>query len=160
LITDDTTFLGSRYVNGGEVHASGLEFEGQLRINSRAQAHFSYALQRAIDQDTDDELPNSPRHIAKGRISFPAPWRGASIAVEGHYKSSRQTILGSRLGSAGIVNVTVTQPLGRSWELMFTARNLFDMTYDDPVSSAHLQEAIAQNGRTARIGLTWKFWRP
>jgi hypothetical protein len=43
---------------------------------------------------------------------------------------------------------------------MLTARNLFDMTYDDPVSSAHRQEAIAQNGRTARIGLTWKFWQP
>ena len=28
LVPDDTTFLGARYVNAGEVHASGVEFEG------------------------------------------------------------------------------------------------------------------------------------
>ena len=36
-------------------------------------------------------------------------------------------------------------------------RNIFDTKYSDPVSEQHLQEAVEQNGRTARIGLTWKF---
>jgi outer membrane receptor for ferrienterochelin and colicins len=160
LVADDTTFLGARYVNAGEVHASGLEFEGQLRIASNAQAHFSYSLQRTEDQDTQTELPNSPRHMAKGRVSFPGPSRGSSIGVEGLFMSSRQTVLGSRLSAAGTVNLTATQPLGRSWELSVSARNLFDVTYADPASSAHQQDAITRNGRTARIGLTWKFWKP
>ena len=160
LVGDDTTFLQSRYVNAGEVHASGLEFEGQLRITNRAQAHFSYALQRAIDQESDAELSNSPRHIARGRISFPGPWRGSLIGVEGLYKSSRLTRGRSRLDGVGLVNLTVTQALGRSWDLTLTSRNLFNATYVEPVSDAHRQEAITQNGRTARIGLTWKFWQP
>jgi outer membrane receptor protein involved in Fe transport len=40
------------------------------------------------------------------------------------------------------------------------AQNFFDRKYFDPVSPQHAQDSIAQNGRTARIALTWKFWRP
>jgi outer membrane receptor protein involved in Fe transport len=98
--------------------------------------------------------------MVKGRLSLPGPSRGSSIGIEGLFMSSRLTLLGSRLSAAGTVNLTATQPLGRSWHLMLSARNLFDATYADPVSSSHRQDAITQNGRVARIGLTWKFWRP
>jgi hypothetical protein len=33
-----------------------------------------------------------------------------------------------------------------------------DAQYLDPVSSRHRQDAIAQNGRTGRIGLRWMLW--
>jgi outer membrane receptor protein involved in Fe transport len=56
-------------------------------------------------------------------------------------------------------NVTMVQPLGRAWELTGGIRNLFDNKYLDPVSDQHVQEAVPQNGRTARIGLTWKLGR-
>jgi iron complex outermembrane receptor protein len=158
-VGDDSTFLGSRFVNAGEVQASGIELEGQLRISSSAQGHFSYALQRTEDQVTLAELPNSPRHMVKGRISSAGPWRGFLIAVEGLFMSSRLTLLGTRLSSSATLNVTATQALGGSWELSASARNLFDATYADPASSSHRQDAIAQNGRTARLGLTWKFWK-
>jgi outer membrane receptor protein involved in Fe transport len=36
--------------------------------------------------------------------------------------------------------------------------NLFDTYYEDPASSQHVQEAIPQNGRTARVGLRLKLW--
>ena len=36
-------------------------------------------------------------------------------------------------------------------------RNLFDARYVDPASSAHVQDVIPQNGRTARIGLRYSF---
>jgi outer membrane receptor for ferrienterochelin and colicins len=158
LVADDTTLLGGRYVNAGEVQAAGFELEGQLRLSGNAQAHFSYAVQRTEDQDTQAELPNSPRHMAKGRVGLAGPWRGSSIGVEALLMSSRQTLLGSRLSPTGTVNVTARQPIGRSWELVVSARNLLNATYADPVSSSHRQDAIEQNGRTARIGLTWKFW--
>jgi hypothetical protein len=35
-------------------------------------------------------------------------------------------------------------------------RNIFDNRYADPVSLGHAQDSIAQNGRTARIGLRWR----
>jgi outer membrane receptor protein involved in Fe transport len=56
------------------------------------------------------------------------------------------------------VNVTLRQPLGPSWELFGGVRNLFDAQYADPASSQHRQNTIAQNGRTARIGIRWTLW--
>ena len=48
------------------------------------------------------------------------------------------------------------QPIGSSLELVGTFRNLFNVQYADPVSDAHLQDSIPQNGRTFRIGLNVK----
>jgi iron complex outermembrane receptor protein len=157
-VSDPTTFLGTTFVNQGEVRAYGLELESQMRLNGGWQALMSYAIQRNEDRDTQAELPNSPRHIAKARLSVPGPAAGSFLAVEGQFLSSRQTLSGSRVPNATTVNVTWTQPVGRSWELFGDLRNVFDAAYSDPVSSQHLQDAIPQNGRTARIGLRWKLW--
>ncbi len=87
------------------------------------------------------------------------------MSIEGQYLSSRATLarpgrdgsmVAGRVSAAATANVTVVQPLGRTWELTGGIRNLFDSKYDDPVSDQHVQDAVEQNGRTARIGLTWK----
>jgi iron complex outermembrane receptor protein len=126
----------------------------------------SYAIQRAADHETGEELPNSPRHMAKGRISLPGPIRRSFISVEALYLSSRTTfprpetgngLYTGKVGAAATANVNVVQPLGRDWEIRGGIRNLFDTKYLDPVSEQHLQEAVEQNGRTAHIGLTWTF---
>jgi iron complex outermembrane receptor protein len=163
---DDSTFLGATFVNQGEVRAKGLEMEAQLRLRGESRALVSYALQSAVDQQTEEELPNSPRHVAKGRISLPGPAARSFVSFEAQYLSSRATlprpnlggfVFATRVPHAATVNVTVVQPLGRDWELTGGLRNLFDAKYADPVSDQHVQAAIQQNGRTARIGLTWKF---
>lgn len=41
-----------------------------------------------------------------------------------------------------------------------SVRNLFDAQFADPASDEHAVDAIQQNGRTARIGIRWKFWTP
>jgi outer membrane receptor protein involved in Fe transport len=163
---DDSTFLGATFVNQGEVRAKGLEMEAQLRLRGESRALVSYALQSAVDQQTEEELPNSPRHVAKGRISLPGPAARSFVSFEAQYLSSRATlprpnlggfVFATRVPHAATVNVTVVQPLGRDWELTGGLRNLFNAKYADPVSDQHVQAAIQQNGRTARIGLTWKF---
>jgi outer membrane receptor for ferrienterochelin and colicins len=156
LTPDPSTFFGTTYVNEGEVRARGLELEGQMRLWRGWQASGSYALQRAIDRDTRLELPNSPRHMLKGRLSIPAFGPGSYVALEGVYLGERQTLARRTVSPAGTVNATLTQPIGRSWELFATVRNLFDVAYSDPASSQHVQDVIPQNGRTARIGLRWK----
>ena len=158
LIPDDSTFLGVSFVNQGEVRAKGLELEAQMRLRGESRALVSYALQSAVDQETQAELPNSPRHVAKARISLPGPTPRSFVSVEGQYLSSRKTLAGATVSAAATVNVTMIQPLGRSWELFGGVRNIFDARDLDPVSSPHGQDAIAQNGRTARIGLRWKLW--
>src|SRR6185295_4565684 len=107
----------------------------QMRIRGESRALVTYALQSAVDQITHDELPNSPRHMLKARISVPI--RRSFVSVEEQYLSSRNTLSGSHVGAAAIVNVTVVQPLARSWELFGTIRNLFDVDYADPASSSH-----------------------
>jgi iron complex outermembrane receptor protein len=156
LTADPSTFFGTTYVNEGEVRARGLELEGQMRLWRGWQASGSYALQRAIDRESRLELPNSPRHMLKGRLSIPAFGAGSYVAIEGQYLGERRTLAGRTVGAAGTMNATLTQPVGRSWELFATVRNLFDVAYSDPASSQHVQDVIPQNGRTARIGLRWK----
>jgi outer membrane receptor for ferrienterochelin and colicins len=158
--SDDSTLVGISFVNEGQVRAKGLEFEAQMRMKGEAQALVSYALQNAVDQQTGIGLANSPRHVAKGRISLPGPTRESFVSVEGQYLSSRTTIGGPPVSDAVIVNVHIIQPLGTSWELSGGVRNIFGARYSDPVSQQHRQDAIEQNGRTARIGLVWKFWQP
>jgi outer membrane receptor protein involved in Fe transport len=152
--------LAVSFVNQGQVRAKGLELEAQMRLPRESRVLASYALQSAVDQQTDLELPNSPRHVAKARLSVPLFSPGSSLAFEAQYLSGRATLVGTTVPGATTLNVHVVQPLSRSWEIIGGVRNIFDNEYLDPVSGQHLQDAIPQNGRTARIGLRWKFWTP
>jgi outer membrane receptor for ferrienterochelin and colicins len=155
--TDDpTAFLGVTYVNQGEVRAHGLELEAQMRLWGGAEGHASYALQDATDHATGVTLTNSPRQMSKARVSAPLFGIGSSVAIEVLGIGSRRTVAGDRVSAATTANVTVIKPLGRSFELLGTVRNLFDLDYSVPVSDEHLQDTVPQNGRTFRIGLRWK----
>lgn len=158
VVPDPAAFLGVSFVNQGEVRAQGLELEAQMRLRGRSQALISYGLQHAEDQDTETVLPNSPRHMLKSRVSIPGPLARSTVALEGHYLSSRLTPVGTQVGRKLTFNLHVVQPLGRTWELFGGLHNLLDAEYSDPASSQHLQDAIPQNGRTARIGLRWNLW--
>ena len=140
-----------------------------MRLRGESRALVSYALQSAIDQQTHEGLPNSPHHVVKARLSVPGPTPHSFVSLEGQFLSSRATLVRAdradgytflpRVPGAATLNLSIVQPLGRSWELFGSVRNLFNNEYLDPVSGQHEQEAIAQNGRTARIGLTWKLWK-
>ena len=159
-IVDQAAFLGVSFVNQGQVRAKGLELEAQMRLKGDSRALVSYALQSAVDQQTELGLANTPRHIAKARISMRGLTRESSVSIEGRYLSSRTTLAGPPVSGAASVNLHLVQPLGRSWELAGGVRNVFGTAYLDPVSDQHRQHAIEQNGRTARIGFNWKLWQP
>ncbi len=159
-IPDASTLTGLSHVNEGEVRAKGLELEAQMRLKGESRALISYALQNALNQETRAELPNSPHHLAKARVSVPGPTPRSFVSVEAQYLSSRNTLLGPRVSAAATVNVTLIQPVGRSWEITGNVRNIFDTEYADPASSYQRQDAIPQNGRTARIGLRLSVWTP
>jgi iron complex outermembrane receptor protein len=56
-----------------------------------------------------------------------------------------------------LTNVTVLAPLGPSLEFTASLHNLFNVSYSDPASEQHWEDAIPQNGRTFRVSLTWKY---
>ena len=153
---DPDAFLGVTYVNEGEVRAKGLELEAQMRLWRGAEGHMSYALQNATDQATGATSVNSPRQMAKARVSAPLFGPGSSLAIEVLGIGGRQTVAGNELGAATTANLTVIKPLGRSLELVGTVRNLFGLDYAVPASDEHLQDTIPQNGRTFRVGLRVK----
>ena len=148
-------FLAVTYVNEGHVRAKGLELEAQMRLWRGAEAHASYALQDATDDATGMELTNSPRQMLKGRLST-ALFGNATLGIEMVGISSRLAVTGARVGAATTGNLTATMPLGRSFEVLATVRNVFDLNYAVPASDEHLQDVIPQNGRTFRVGLRMK----
>ena len=157
LIPDPTAFLGgSTYANEGEVRAKGLEFEAQFNGKGRLEGMLSYAVQKVTEAQGGGTLPNSPEHMLKVRGSVPLSTRGSSIAMETITIGPRMTLNGTTVPTATTANLTVVQPLNASFELFGTIRNLFDLAYADPASSALVQNVIYQNGRTFQVGLRWK----
>lgn len=159
-LTDDPSaaLAGTTFVNEGHVSAHGLELEAQMRLKGQLHGLMSYALQDVKDLDTGAALVNSPRQMAKFRMSAPFPTAASSLSLEALFLGSRKTIMGEKLDSAVTANLTMIHPVSRSVEVVGSIRNLLNELYADPVSDAHVQDSIPQNGRTLRIGLRWKLW--
>jgi len=158
LITLSVLDAGSRtgfgFFNDGTLRARGLEGEVEVRSRQGLQLVGSYALQRAEDQ-TGEALTNSPREMAKLRLTLPGPLAQSTGAFEIQYLAPRRTVAGTTVAAAAVANVTFTKRINRAFELVGTVRNLFDAQYADPASDEHSTDAIQQNGRTARIGVRW-----
>jgi iron complex outermembrane receptor protein len=157
LVNPDDAF-GFAFFNDGTLRAKGFEAEAEVRSKRGLQVLGSYSLQRAEDQ-TSAPLTNSPRQMAKLRLSAPGPFRSIG-AFEIQYLAERRTLAGTTVAAATVANVTFTKRVNSAFELVGSVRNLFDAQYADPASDEHAVDAIQQNGRTARIGIRWKFWTP
>jgi iron complex outermembrane receptor protein len=150
----DATLDTFGFSNAGTIRSRGLELEGEVRTKHGLQLLASTALQR-----TDDEggarLSNSPARMATVRVGAPGPLRDMTSAVELQYLGARDTLLGTTLRASTLVHVTFTARLTRDLELVGTIRNLFGHEHFAAASAEHFQDAILQNGRTARVGLRW-----
>lgn len=144
--------------NEGRVLARGLELEAEYR-SAGVQFLGSYAVQRTRSRDTDEELTNSPRHVAKLRFGTEGLTIGSTFAAELQAVSARGTIQGDRVAGYRVVNVNYVQPVDERLALTVTIRNLFDAAYADPASAEHRQSAIPQDGRTVYLGVRWN-WTP
>jgi iron complex outermembrane receptor protein len=153
LISDDEDVL--HYTNGGRVLARGLEFEGEFRNPHGVQALVSYAVQRARDRDSGAELVNSPRHLAKARLSITGPTRASTIAFEMQAMSRRLLIGGGTAAAHAVAHLNYVQPVGPDLTIVAAIRNLFGSDYADPASEEHVQLTIPQDGRAFRVGVQW-----
>jgi iron complex outermembrane receptor protein len=156
LVTPNALVDTFAFRNDGTVRARGVEGEVEVRAQ-RLQVLGSVALQRAMDE-AGATLTNSPREMAKLRLSAPGPFAGSTAAVEVEHLSARRTLAATTGSAATIANLTVNARLAGAFELVGTVRNLFNQRYADPASDEQLPDAIQQNGRTARLGLRWNLW--
>ncbi|GAB6084343.1 catecholate siderophore receptor CirA [Desulfuromonas carbonis] len=144
--------------NLDKVEARGLELELEGRLNGGWEGRGSYTLQRAEDQRSGETLSNAPRHLVKFGLVAPLVTEYLFLAVEERYTSSRRTVSGRECGGFAITNLTLSgRKLLPGLELTLSLFNLFDKRYSDPVSAAHLQDSIVQDGRTIRGQLTYSF---
>ena len=60
-------------------------------------------------------------------------------------------------GTTGYDYSTMIMPAGPALSLVGIVGNLFNVQYADPASASLQQDSIVQNGRTLRVGLSWKF---
>ena len=146
------------YQNLGGVDAKGAEVEVERLWSSGARLRASYAWQVTKTKDTGEEVVNSPRSLAKLNVSAPILNDKARVGAEIQYMSRRRTLAGGFANAHWVTNLTVsTGRLGKNWELSGSLYNLFDARYGDPGAPEHLQDQIAQDGRTFRVKLTKTF---
>ena len=146
------------FENVGRVNANGLEFELEGRYGRGFNARISYALQKAEDDDTGEELSNSPRHLAKAALIAPLYADKLFAGFELQYYGDVSSRSGRSLDDYALVNFTLfSRELIRGLEISGSVYNIFDVHAEHAVSAAHLQDSIAQPGRDFRIKLTYRF---
>jgi iron complex outermembrane receptor protein len=152
------------FENLDQVDARGLELELEGRHPSGVRARASYALQRAEDSRTNDELSNSPRHLAKLNVLVPIYEDKILAGLELQYSSDVKTLAGKRTDPYWLLNATLfSQKIVKGLEFSASVYNLLDQRYSYPggaehcVDPAHCVDVIQQDGISFRLKLTYRF---
>jgi iron complex outermembrane receptor protein len=97
-------------------------------------------------------LANSPRHLAKARLSGPCVWPQLRAGLEMQYDGERRTLAGGRTDAAVIANLRLTwrEALPR-WDTSLTIYNAFDARFGYPAGEEHLPDQIPAMGRNVQL---------
>ncbi len=145
--------------NKNRVSAEGVEFEIRKMLEQGTTGKISFAIQRAKDIDTGEELTNSPKFLGKANISFPL-FRGKTIlGFEERYCSSRNTRNGNRTRAYYLTNLTLSRKsVWKNADLTLSVQNLFDGEYHDPAPEEMAPcFQVPQIGRTFQITLDTRY---
>jgi len=146
--------------NRSEVEAAGIELtlQGRWEGGSRSRASYSYV--EAEDKTAGTDLANSPKHLAKLNLLAPIVRERLFAGLEVLYDSEARTLSGRYADDFVLTNLTLTYVnADRRLEVAASVYNLFDVDYAFPGFGEHVQETIEieQDGRTFRVGLTYRF---
>jgi outer membrane receptor for ferrienterochelin and colicins len=163
LITQRTLDLsdardgGLYFTNDGSSAARGADAEIEGRWGNGLIAAAGYSYVRARDRATGTILSNSPASLANVRLSAPITSLALRLGVELRGVGERRSLDGTALPGFFLGNVTVTRAVSRKLDLELGVYNVLDTRYADPGAEEHLQRAIAQDGRTARVRVVARF---
>jgi outer membrane receptor protein involved in Fe transport len=148
---DGKTFLA----NNDSIRGQGVELQLDGKLNNGIEGRTSYSYE---DDNTNGQLGNLPRHLAKLNLTVPLARRRLLAGWESQYTSSRTTLAGNQLGGFMLSNLTLSsRKLDRHIDLSLSLHNLFDKRYSVPGGYEHLQDALQQDGRSFRIKVGFKF---
>lgn len=160
LISQQTDPADGRLVfrNAEDIQAKGVELEVEGKWGNGLSGRLSYSYQEVKDQETDHDISNSPKHLAKLNVTVPLLKEKIFAGTEVQYMSSRRTVDGSRVDDFFITNVTLfSQNLIKGLSASFSVYNLFDKKYRDPSGAEITQKFVEQDGRHVRLKLTYSF---
>ena len=118
----------------------------------------SYTRQEATDTTSGRRLSNSPRDVAKVRVSAPV-WRDKIFAsLELLHSGDRLTLTRQHSGSTWLLNGTVfARELRPGLECSASVYNILNQKFRTPGGSEHRQDTIAQDGTTFLFKMQFRF---
>ena len=144
------------FANEGSPTTRGVELELRGRVGPFT-GRASYAWQDAQEGDGTQPV-DSPGELARVGIATPLLGDRASVALEVRHTGARPTLNGTDAPAYTAVNLTLlAHPLNRHMELMLGVKDLFNAGHVDPGGVEHVQNVLAQDGRTLRIGFRRSF---
>ena len=155
-IDDASGFLV--FTNSTGAHVNGAEAEIEGKWDNGILVRASYTRQQAVSEADGSWLVNSPKNVFKAHVSLPLFRDKVFGSVELLYASDRETLLRKRTDAACVLNATVySRNLAPNLEVSASVYNLFDQKYRTPAGAEHLQDSLAQDGRTFRLKFTYRF---
>lgn len=146
-----------QYQTGETVKAHGLEMSADKTWKSGTRLRGSVSVQD-VAYVSGAGLLNSPKLLGKLNLSGPLPWAGLRAGYELRYDGKRLSRDGSKLGGYALSNVTLsTDTLAQGVELSVGVFNLLDKRYAQPGADSNWQNAFEQDGRSARIQLSFRY---
>jgi outer membrane receptor for ferrienterochelin and colicins len=147
------------FVNLEGLRGKGLEFQFSAKRPSGWEARLSYTLQVSHSTLGAQSLSNSPRHLGKANLIVPLLQKKLFASFEGQEISRRRTVFETNLGGAFVANATLSSKdlLGKL-RVSASLYNLFGKHYADPVGQEIRGGSVAQDGRTFRVKLTYRFY--
>lgn len=153
--TGDGEQLQFQNIDSVRGRGAGLEYEHLWTNGSKLRT--SIVQQHTVDGTSGATLVNSPRRLMKLNLSTPLAHDAWQLALEGQYVGRRKT-LAAEVGGYWLANLSLfSAHLVKGAELTASIYNLFGRRYADPGSEEHVQDAIAQDGRSFRIKLSYGF---
>ena len=134
--------------------------EGGIDVNwpGLFKGGLSYTYQRAVDEDTDEWLPGSPRHIVQARGSIPVYRDKVFTGLTCRYMSERLTRDRISLDPVFLTDFELyLDDIWKKLDVSLGIFNLLDEEFSDPVSADHRQQSIIQNGRTFWLKVGYRF---
>ena len=144
--------------NTGDVIGKGIELELEGKWDNGLSGRISYAYQESEEEDTGQDLVNSPRHLANLNVTLPLLKEKVLLGLEEQYVGPRKTVYGHQVDGYFVTNLTLfSQNLLKGLQVSVSVYNLFNNNYRDPVGPEIGLGAVRQDGRTFRLKVTYAF---
>ena len=145
------------YANSTRVQTKGLEYELGVKWPGGLEGSVSHTVQNTRSLLSGEDLPNSPRQLAKVNLSVPLLQKKLFASVDAQYTSRARTVAQTEVGGFFLVNLTffsrkITQKIDLSGGLY----NLLDKRYADTGGLEDREVSIPQDGRSFGVKLTYR----